>query len=137
MGDNMVNINGSNDPYYRYKRHKISATQIRNNRTRIENVKEIGKDISRKPDEIMKALSLLLNTQVINTNCIKGHYMIDTLEKAFNKYVRDFVICNACTNPETTYLKKTVKLGKGCKACGHTARIKINPKLISYIIRQL
>ena len=51
------------------------------------------------------------------------------------EYVTEFVLCDQCGNPETTYLKKKNKLGKTCRACGHSSQIKSNDKLIRYILR--
>ena len=131
----LVNINGSDDPHYRYKRSKINISHIRSNRTRINNIVKIGKDLNRKPDEIMKGLSLLCNTQVVDGDCWKGSYSVNTLETKLKQYIKEFVLCDRCVNPETTYLKKKNKLGKGCKACGYSSRIKTNDKLIRYILR--
>ena len=133
----VININGSNDPYYRYKREKILITNITNNRTRIDNIDKIGKDLNRTSNEIMKALSLLCNTSIVDSNCLKGTYNIDILEQNLTKYINDYILCNHCNNPETIYIKQKDNLGKGCKACGKGFKISKNSKLSRYILKTL
>lgn len=136
MDTNLINIDGSTDSYYRYKRSKLTIQHITGNRTRIDNIKTLSKELSRPSDEVMKVLSILCNTQIVNTNCLQGQYSVEILEQKLQKYINECILCGKCNNPETIYFKKGNSVGKGCNACGKGTKIT-ESKLSKYILKSL
>jgi len=138
----MLNINGKNDPSYRYKMIPISSTINGKGNgiyTTILNLNEVCKYINQPPLLILKFLSLFFGSMNNDEKMtITGAYTSDDLQKALQTYINRFLICPACSIPETIpqinkESKKIIKLELKCSSCGLTSEIKCNNKSESKI----
>lgn len=112
-----ININGSLDPFYRYQMQAVSISQEKNF-TVITNIDRISKDLNRPIKDILGFLRSKLNTIITDKNDkikIKGEVSKDIIQKLINEYVKTFVLCRECDNPETIIEKNKLI----CSACGH------------------
>ena len=134
----MLNINGKDDPTYRYKMEAInSKINGRGNgiSTTILNLKDVAKYINHPPSLILKFLSLHFGSMYNeDTNTITGGYTNEELQKSLQLYINRFVICPSCLVPETIpqlnkVNKKSSILEVKCSSCGKTSEIKFNNKL--------
>lgn len=133
----MLNINGKDDPSYRYKMTPISSTINGKGNgifTTITNLNEVCRDINQPPNLILKFLSVhfgsICNEEKI---CITGSYKNDELQKGLQIYINRFLICPACVIPETipkvnSTSKKSKKLELKCSSCGITSEVICNNK---------
>jgi len=133
----MLNINGKNDPSYRYKMNPIkSSISGKGNgiSTLIHNLNEIGKSLNHPEILLLKFLSSYFGS-IANEekNCITGTYTDLQLQNAIQIYINRFVICPSCCIPETIPIlrkesKKNILLDLKCSACGKVSEIKCNNK---------
>jgi len=114
-----INVNGSDDPHYRYKMEPIETNTIAKNggTTIIVNSEYIAKDIYRTVKNLKTCFSKGLGSKVdiidgqLN---IPGNHKVLVLQDILQKYIRINVLCEKCFNPETLPYKKYYK----CQACG-------------------
>lgn len=116
-----INIGGSNnDPFYRYKMPKLNLTITRKNggTTIVNNTTDICESIRRKPTQVIPYLRKSLNMSVSYKRgvwIIRGDCDATRLQQALMDYVKSYVLCGVCGNPETAFLNaKTVQ----CQSCG-------------------
>ena len=143
-----MNINNSDDPFYRYKMPIPNIKHIgRGNGkiTNLENIKEISLSINIPIKILLQYICFILGTNFKNNPeigyCINGHYtkkeLIDLIIK-FNKF---FVICNKCGIPELSPTiqgkKKNKQLLYSCSACGEDYILESNNKINNKIIDNL
>lgn len=68
---------------------------------------------------------------------VNGAHDAAKLQDMLDGFIRKFVLCEMCDNPETV-LKALVKKGiinATCKACGHSFMLDMRHKLTTYILR--
>lgn len=115
----LININGSNDPHYRYKMHPIKTTYIADGggTTIIDNVAQIAGEIYRDVNDLKGCFAKGAASRVTVKDdklYISGKYNLVYLQNILTKYIRSSVLCITCGNPETPVWKKKRK----CQACG-------------------
>jgi translation initiation factor 5 len=108
-----------NDPFYRYKMH-VPKILIIKNISYIANIDTIAYELSRDKKNVMTFLSKTLACGIIKENGLRGTYTIDNILDKLSLYIKRYVLCGKCRNPETTY-HNDQKLT--CKACGFVTRI--------------
>ena len=121
-----INIDGSTDPFYRYKRDKlILRFNIGRKRTYITNILDIESKINRDLKLIKKYLNKKLSISVNWKNKeneleLGGIYNDKDLEECLQCFINEYILCNKCGNPETKlkYNKKKDILKMKCNACG-------------------
>lgn len=139
-----MNINASDDFFYRYKMPILQIDKIGKGNgkfTKLNNIQEICKSINTPLKILMFYLSQCLGTNYKDIN-LNGHYSKDDLINIICKFNKDFVICEKCNIPEIEpYLegkKKNIKLFFKCSACGDQyekiGSSKLNDKTIDTII---
>jgi translation initiation factor 5 len=117
---NYLNVNGSDDPHYRYKMPPIITFCIAKNggTTIISNTKEIASAIYREPSDLASCFSKALGTKVNrnedNNLIITGKHACIDLQCILFKYIKQYVLCEKCGSPETVPYRKIRK----CQACG-------------------
>lgn len=113
-----VNIPASvSDPYYRYKREVCIAIYkpINGGVTVISNLETVAHQLGREIKDIISYLKKKLGTR--NTGVqFSGIHSVGILEQHLENYIREFILCLRCKNPETVTHKKKTR----CKACGHS-----------------
>jgi translation initiation factor 2 beta subunit (eIF-2beta)/eIF-5 len=122
-----MNINGTNDAFYRYK---MTPMKIRHNtsrkRTYITNLdiisNELGRDIGFIKKYFNKKMSVSVNWRSKSGDLeLGGVYKLDELLTVLQEMIDEYVLCIGCGNPETRirYSKSGGGIKMSCGACGH------------------
>ncbi|VDO26852.1 unnamed protein product [Brugia timori] len=139
-----ININRNVlDPFYRYKMPRLQAkVEGKGNgiKTVIANMTEIAKALERPPTYPTKYFGCELGAQ---TNfdmknerfIVNGEHDAAKLQDILDGFIRKFVLCAACENPETTLVVKKGQIHSKCKACGNTSIIDPKHKLSTFIMK--
>lgn len=133
-GGAQYNINrATQDHFYRYK---MPAIQIkiegRGNgiKTVIDNCIDVGIALNRPPEYVCKFFGFELGaqTQIEKRHeaqpkyIVNGSHTNEFLQDKLDIFIRDWVLCEKCENPETTLRigkeKKNPSITATCKACG-------------------
>lgn len=140
----MLNVNREvNDSFYRYKMPKLIAkVEGRGNgiKTVIPNMSDIAKALDRPPGYPTKFFGCELGAQTIMDDkndryVVNGAFQADTLQDHLDGFIKKFVLCPQCANPETRIkVTKSKDLETKCGACGYRGILKTNHKLVTYII---
>jgi len=110
-------------------------------KTRLVNIKDVAMALKRKPEDIVNFLGKELGSQTVikvkdNLYVINGIHDFEDIQNLIHKFIKLYVLCRECDNPETE-LRVTSKnlLEQNCLACGHCSK-DINPthKLTTAII---
>lgn len=139
-----VNINRSvNDPFYRYKMPRILAkVEGKGNgiKTVIANMTEIAKALARPPTYPTKYFGCELGAQTNfdlknDRYIVNGEHDANKLQEILDGFIKKFVLCPNCDNPETTFTVKAKTIHSKCKACGHAFLIDPKHKLSTFILK--
>jgi translation initiation factor 2 beta subunit (eIF-2beta)/eIF-5 len=132
----MININGCEDDFYRYKMEIIQITNggYGNGQfTIIKNMKRIEKDLNTPSEVLFKYLAYTLGSSYNNKkDSLTGTYTQDNIQLKIYDYINNFVICVYCGIPELTYyiiIKKKIECK--CSACGKINILKSHNKNIT------
>lgn len=142
MGDQMLPIlKDTKDPHYRYKMPKLTAKVEGSGngiKTVITNMTTVAKAIGRPPSYPTKYFGCELGAQVTMNNdtyVVNGSHDVDKLQNYLYTFIRKFVLCTKCNNPETTLTISNNSIRQKCIACGHDTTIpKTIHKLTTFII---
>jgi translation initiation factor 2 beta subunit (eIF-2beta)/eIF-5 len=126
-----------NDPHYRHQM-QIIEIKIEGNKTVLLNLEKIGSKLNRYPSIIMKFISCKLSVASIcknNKYSINGIYSYEKIQPIIYDFIRKYVICGNCEDPETYFFLKGKKntLYTICAACSHNNKISIDDIIGSYI----
>ncbi|CAB3396835.1 unnamed protein product [Caenorhabditis bovis] len=139
-----LNVNRSvSDPFYRYKMPKLMAkVEGKGNgiKTVISNMSEIAKALERPPMYPTKYFGCELGAQ---TNfdakneryIVNGEHDANKLQDILDGFIKKYVLCPACENPETSLMVRKNTIHSKCKACGNAFAIDNKHKLSTFIIR--
>ncbi|KAK7490184.1 hypothetical protein BaRGS_00018529 [Batillaria attramentaria] len=141
-----INIDRSNiDPFYRYKMPRLLAkVEGKGNgiKTVIVNMPEIAKALSRPPTYPTKYFGCELGaqTQFDGKNdryIVNGSHDAEKLQTLLDGFIKKFVMCDACSNPETNLIVSAKKgtIQQHCIACGHTGNVDMRHKLTTFILK--
>ncbi|KAF9289709.1 hypothetical protein BGZ68_008791 [Mortierella alpina] len=155
--NSMVNIPSTNpDPYYRYKMPaleiRINPARIRTNNpqkeaveipasTQLQNLSAVARALNRPLEYISKFFELELEMQGVMEDRQRWFKLcggvISELElmMTLDKFIRRFVLCYVCNNPETALTIFNTHIMKECGACGQSTRVDRFSKLTRYILR--
>jgi len=141
-----VNINRSvEDPFYRYKMPKLqSKIEGKGNgiKTVIPNMEDIAKSLSRPPEYTTKFFGFELGAQTIMDEknsrfIVSGAHDSQKLAELLDIFIKKYVLCHHCGNPETDIVLKGNKKDKDiyltCKACGKTHIADMSHKICNFI----
>lgn len=111
------------DPHFRYKRQviQIIVTPKNGGTTTITNIKSLAKSLERTEDQITVYFKKNMKTQVSlkdNSISIRGSKTLDELESVLELFIKEYVLCNHCGNPETKMYSVSKQEKRICKACG-------------------
>lgn len=127
----LINVDGSTDPYYRYKMHAIDVRKskhMKSVQTEIVNTSQIMKEIYRPPDMFAKYLAKELGTRtnIKGTVCvIMGDHSHKLLMSLLNKFIHKHVLCKSCKNPQTEICTDKNGSTIDCKACGSNKTLSV------------
>ncbi|XP_032685846.1 eukaryotic translation initiation factor 5 [Odontomachus brunneus] len=144
MGSVNVNRNIS-DAFYRYKMPRIQAkVEGKGNgiKTVIVNMVDVAKAIGRPPTYPTKYFGCELGAQTQfdfknERYIVNGSHDATKLQDLLDGFIRRYVLCPACDNPETDLIVSSKKgtISQVCKACGHHGLLESNHKLNTYILK--
>jgi len=109
-------------------------------KTVIVNMVDVAKALSRPPTYVTKYFGCELGAQTqfdikaeryIVNGCHDGNKLQDMLDG----FIKKFVLCEQCENPETVIKVKKNMIGASCKACGHTYVMDMRHKLTTFIVK--
>lgn len=141
-----VNVNRENpDQFYRYKMPLLQAkVEGKGNgiKTVIVNMVDVGKALGRPPSYPCKYFGCELGAQTqmdhkIGRYIVNGAHESAKLQDMLDGFIKKFVLCTECENPET---ELSVQVNKGritqsCKACGYHTMVDPRHKLTTFIIK--
>lgn len=141
-----VNVNRNvTDAFYRYKMPRINAkVEGKGNgiKTVIVNMAEVAKALGRPATYPTKYFGCELGaqTQYDTKNerfIVNGSHDASKLQELLDGFIRKYVLCPECDNPETELLVSAKKgtISQGCKACGFHGPLEVNHKVNTYILK--
>jgi translation initiation factor 2 beta subunit (eIF-2beta)/eIF-5 len=119
-----VNIPKSNiDTFFRYKRDEIEIKVINTNggNTELINIITIAEQLGDAIELIIKYIKKKCNTNIIIKN---DKYVINKiltkndLEIIIEEYIKNYILCKSCLNPEFNRIITKKEEKRTCKACG-------------------
>ncbi|KAL1138962.1 hypothetical protein AAG570_009023 [Ranatra chinensis] len=141
-----VNVNRSvSDAFYRYKMPRLVAkVEGKGNgiKTVIVNMAEVAKALGRPATYPTKYFGCELGaqTQIDFKNdrfVVNGSHDAPKLQDLLDGFIRKFVLCPGCDNPETDLLVNSKKgsISQTCKACGFHGPLEFSHRLNTYILK--
>ncbi|XP_076022134.1 eukaryotic translation initiation factor 5 [Genypterus blacodes] len=141
-----VNVNRSvSDQFYRYKMPRLIAkVEGKGNgiKTVIVNMVDVAKALNRPPTYPTKFFGCELGaqTQFDTKNdryIVNGSHEANKLQDMLDGFVKKFVLCTECDNPETDLHVNPKKqtIGTSCKACGNRGMLDMRHKLCTFILK--
>lgn len=141
-----LNVNRSvTDAFYRYKMPKLMAkVEGKGNgiKTVIVNMSEVAKAIGCPPTYPCKFFGCELGAQTQfnfkdDRYIVNGSHEAGKLQQLLDVFIKKFILCTECENPETTLHPNEKKgiIRQTCKACGHQASLDMRHKLTTFILK--
>ncbi|EKX36858.1 translation initiation factor 5 [Guillardia theta CCMP2712] len=141
-----VNMNGSQDPYYRYTmpciQVKVEGT-TKMIKSVLINIEDVCRAIGRPPDYLLTFLGqeLSANSKIEKDTgkaYVSGSFEERKVQELVFKFIRETVTCQNCKNPETTCNiegnKKNKILFLTCKGCGGRTDLDHTDRFVKYMI---
>jgi len=142
MGD-LINMNGSDDPFYRYLVKKIKVKH-ETGKTVIINNDIVSKQTVRPIDWIVtyigQALGVSTNIDKKNQNkcTLTGKHEEYIIQEKYFEFVKKYILCRHCGNPETlpTILgkKKNASVDLSCRSCGKSDSLDSSDKFVKFML---
>jgi translation initiation factor 5 len=139
-----VNVNRSiEDPFCRYQMSLVETTvkgHGNGTKTVISNIEAVAKALGRPPAYICKFLGVEVGAQTTidvknNRYIVNGEFDATRFQDLLDGFIKKFVLCPQCGNPETKLRVTSKKLIESkCIACGHRSHLPMVHKLTTYII---
>ncbi|KAM7230459.1 hypothetical protein CapIbe_017949 [Capra ibex] len=133
------------DQFYRYKMPRLIAkVEGKGNgiKTVIVNMVDVAKALNRPPTYPTKYFGCELGAQtqfdVKNDRYIvNGSHEANKLQDMLDGFIKKFVLCPECENPETDLHVNPKKqtIGNSCKACGYRGMLDTHHKLCTFILK--
>lgn len=139
-----LNVNrGVQDPYYRYKMPRINAkVEGKGNgiKTVIVNMNDVAKALARPPTYPTKYFGCELGAQTNfdlknDRYIVNGEHDANKLQDILDGFIRKFVLCPACENPETLLTVRRNTIHSKCAACGHAFTVDQKHKITTFILK--
>ncbi|BFZ07108.1 hypothetical protein BsWGS_10147 [Bradybaena similaris] len=136
---------GNTDPFYRYKMPRLIAkVEGKGNgiKTVIVNMSEVAKALSRPPTYPTKFFGCELGAQTQfdaknDRYIVNGSHTDEKLQTLLDGFIKKFVLCPECSNPETNLVvhvkKQTIQ--QRCIACGNLGSVDMRHKLTTFILK--
>lgn len=142
----LLNIGADNrgDAFYRYKMPKmITKIEGRGNgiKTNIVNMVDIAKALARPAAYTTKYFGCELGAQSkfdekTGTSLVNGSHETAKLAGLLENFIKKYVQCYGCGNPETEILiTKTQMIQLKCAACGFVSDVDMRDKLTTFILK--
>lgn len=144
MGSVNVNRNVS-DQFYRYKMPRLVAkVEGKGNgiKTVIVNMVDIAKSLNRPPTYPTKYFGCELGAQTQfdfknDRFIVNGSHDSQKLQNLLDGFIKKFVLCAECENPETNLNvhQKKQMISQQCTACGYNSNVDMRHKLTTFILK--
>jgi len=140
----LLNVNREvQDTFYRYKMPSIIAkVEGKGNgvKTVIVNMVDIAKAIGRPATYTCKFFGCELGAQTQfdiknDRYIVNGSHEASRLQDLLDIFIKKFVLCQECDNPETNMVVRRDTIGLVCIACGYQSYVDLRHKLCTYIVR--
>mmetsp|Transcript_58925 Transcript_58925/g.138559 ORF Transcript_58925/g.138559 Transcript_58925/m.138559 type:complete len:202 (-) Transcript_58925:547-1152(-) len=136
----LVNLNGSRDPFYRYKMPCAEVCK-EGSKTVFVNILQVCKAVGRPPEYLIKALQQELKCAVW---LVQGRASLprsidsEMVQRVVFSLLADIVLCPSCGNPETTVHtegnKKRKEAFLSCRGCGRQSSLDAEKKIVKFVI---
>ena len=139
-----IGAGNSDDAFYRYKMPKmITKIEGRGNgiKTNVVNMVDIAKALARPASYTTKYFGCELGAQSkfdekTGTSLVNGAHDTPNLAGLLENFIKKYVQCYGCGNPETEILiTKTQMLQLKCAACGFVSDVDMRDKLTTFILK--
>lgn len=129
--------------FFRYKMPRLVAkVEGRGNgiKTNIVNNVDIAKALERPPEYVIKYFGIELGAQTkydkkSGTSIVNGAHDQKKLSEVLELFIKKYVQCYGCGNPETVVKIKKENINLKCKACGFVSTVDPLLKLNTFIIK--
>jgi len=133
------------DAFYRYKMPKLMAkVEGKGNgiKTVIVNMIDVAKAIGCPPTYPCKFFGCELGAQTQfdfknDRYIVNGSHDANKLQELLDVFIRKFILCQECENPETVMFpnEKKGSIKQTCRACGHQIQVDMRHKLTTFILK--
>lgn len=133
------------DAFYRYKMPKLIAkVEGKGNgiKTVIVNMVDVAKALGRPPTYPCKYFGCELGAQTQfdfknDRYIVNGSHDAAKLQDLLDGFIKRFVLCAECENPETVLHpnEKKATIKQSCKACGYHCMLDMRHKLTTFILK--
>jgi len=139
-----LNVNRSvQDAFYRYKMPRLQAkVEGKGNgiKTVVVNMVDIARALARPPTYVTKYFGCELGAQTqfdvkAERYIVNGCHDAAKMQDMLDGFIKKFVLCEQCDNPETVLKVKKNMIGASCKACGHIFTLDMRHKLTTFIVK--
>ncbi|KAI9085657.1 hypothetical protein K1719_032500 [Acacia pycnantha] len=139
-----IGAGNSDDAFYRYKMPKmITKIEGRGNgiKTNIVNMVDIAKALARPASYTTKYFGCELGAQSkfdekTGTSHVNGAHDTPKLAGLLENFIKKYVQCYGCGNPETEILiTKSQMIQLKCAACGFVSDVDMRDKLTTFIVK--
>jgi len=139
-----LNVNRNvQDAFYRYKMPRLQAkVEGKGNgiKTVIVNMVDVASALARPPTYVTKYFGCELGAQTqfdvkAERYIVNGCHEAGKLQDMLDGFIKKFVLCEKCSNPETVIKVKKNMIGASCKACGHIFTMDMRHKLTTFIVK--
>lgn len=131
------------DSFYRYKMEPIQTkVEGKGNgiKTVVPNLSQVAQQLERPGSYVIKFFGFELGAQ---TNIdpkddrwiINGAHESAKLQDLLDIFIKKFVLCHKCKNPETRVEIKDERITLDCKACGVRSAVDLRHKLSGFILK--
>jgi translation initiation factor 2 subunit 2 len=115
-------VMASADSLYRSTFPDLEANFLRGGRRmELDNLEQIARSLNRPTNFILQSLQYSLNTVGYTKNSryfLRGKFTKRQLQTALEAFVKDYVRCQLCANPETSLHVRNHALYVACRGCG-------------------
>jgi len=139
-----LNVNRNvQDAFYRYKMPRLQAkVEGKGNgiKTVVVNMVDIARALARPPTYVTKYFGCELGAQTqfdikAERYIVNGCHDAGKMQDMLDGFIKKFVLCEKCENPETVLKVKKNMIGASCKACGHIYTMDMRHKLTTFIVK--
>ena len=108
-------------------------------KTVVTNNYELSRALKRPTSYLTKFYGFELGAQtIINDDTqryiVNGAHEASTLQTILFLYIKKFILCGSCGNPETVTSVKKGAIINSCKACGALSKVDMSHKLSNFIV---
>eukprot|EP01098_Paradermamoeba_levis_P006733 TRINITY_DN27_c0_g1_i1.p1 TRINITY_DN27_c0_g1~~TRINITY_DN27_c0_g1_i1.p1 ORF type:complete len:417 (+),score=116.62 TRINITY_DN27_c0_g1_i1:169-1419(+) len=143
----VININGSDDSFYRYKMRQLYVQVVGKGKmikTTLLNVDDVSRDLKVPPSFMTAYIGYEIGTPSKfdakkperERGSISGEYDPSYLSTIVKKMIDEFILCGKCGLPECSVAvdQKTKKITMECRGCGGSSTPVLNDKFQKFIL---